>query len=191
MVYKDHIYIWGGRNDRASCSVLFKFDTFFHCWMAAPTTGSVPLARDGHTACVWKNYMFIIGGYEEETDLFAKQVFYLDLDKLHWSYAVCGGNAFHTCSIIFVFLLAWINLNVSTLFLLGYEPTLRDFHTTVCINDKIYLFGGRGAMLSQNNTPLETYCNKVWYLDMKTFNWHSCKATGDIPMGRRSNSACK
>ncbi|XP_076273431.1 kelch domain-containing protein 3-like [Rhynchophorus ferrugineus] len=165
VVYKDNIYIWGGRNDRSSCSILFKFDTFWHCWMAPPTTGSVPLARDGHTACVWKNYMFIFGGYEEETDLFAKQVFYLDFEKLHWSYIVCG----------------------------GYEPTLRDFHTTVCIKDRIYLFGGRGTILTTNlqgvQSPLETYCNKVWYLDMKTFNWHCCKATGDIPVGRRSNSA--
>ncbi|CAH1124306.1 unnamed protein product [Ceutorhynchus assimilis] len=161
IVYKDQIYIWGGRNDRASCSVLFKFDTFWHCWMAPATTGPVPLARDGHTACVYKNFMFIFGGYEEETDLFAKQVYYLDLDKLEWNYAVCG----------------------------GYEPTLRDFHTTVCIKDKIYLFGGRGAMLSLDNRPLESYCNQVWYLDMKTFNWHSCNATGDIPVGRRSNAA--
>ncbi|KAF7266807.1 hypothetical protein GWI33_019912 [Rhynchophorus ferrugineus] len=147
VVYKDNIYIWGGRNDRSSCSILFKFDTFWHCWMAPPTTGSVPLARDGHTACVWKNYMFIFGGYEEETDLFAKQVFYLDFEKLHWSYIVCG----------------------------GYEPTLRDFHTTVCIKDRIYLFGGRGTILTTNlqgvQSPLETY------------------STGDIPVGRRSNSA--
>lgn len=86
------MYVWGGRNDRAPCSVLFKFDTFWHCWMAPPTTGSAPMARDGHSACVWKNYMFLLGGYEDETDTFAKMVFYLDLERLHWSYAICDGN---------------------------------------------------------------------------------------------------
>lgn len=92
MEYKGNVYVWGGRNDRAPCSVLFKFDTFWHCWMAPPTTGSAPMARDGHSACVWKNYMFLLGGYEDETDTFAKMVFYLDLERLHWSYAICDGN---------------------------------------------------------------------------------------------------
>ncbi|XP_066147064.1 kelch domain-containing protein 3-like [Euwallacea fornicatus] len=164
VVYKNNIYIWGGRNDREACSVIFKFDTFWHCWMAPPITGSVPRPRDGHSACIWKNYMFIFGGYEEETDSFAKQVFYLDLDKLHWSYAICDG-----CE-------------------LNEEPTQRDFHTTVCINDRIYLFGGRGTTFL-NNQYVENYCNEVWYLDMKSFDWHHCRATGDIPVGRRSNSA--
>ncbi|KAH1022080.1 hypothetical protein HUJ04_011534, partial [Dendroctonus ponderosae] len=161
VVYKEYIYIWGGRNDRSPCSVLFRFDTFWHCWTAPPTTGSIPLARDGHSACVWKHYMYIFGGYEDETDLFGKQVYYLDLETFEWNYAICGGS----------------------------EPTSRDFHTTVCIGDKIYLFGGRGATLSPMNQPLETYCNTVWYLDMRTLYWHSCKSTGDIPVGRRSNSA--
>lgn len=39
--------------------------------------------------------------------------------------------------------------------------------------------------------PQETYCNKMWYLDLKNFNWHLCKVTGDIPSGRRSSSSCK
>lgn len=70
------------------------------------------------------------------------------------------------------------------------EPTLRDFHTTVCIKDRIYLFGGRGAIMSIG-PPQETYCNKMWYLDLKNFSWHLCKVTGDIPSGRRSSSSCK
>lgn len=95
VVYKDKIYIWGGRNDHASCSVLFCFDTLWHCWTAPKVTGDIPLARDGHSACIWKNYMFIVGGYEEESHAFADTVYALDLDRMHWSYIYTAGKMFN------------------------------------------------------------------------------------------------
>ncbi|XP_018564795.1 kelch domain-containing protein 3-like isoform X2 [Anoplophora glabripennis] len=164
VVHGDKIYIWGGRNDRATCSTLFCFDTVWHCWTAPKTTGNIPLARDGHTACMWKNCMFIFGGYEEESDAFARSVYCLNLDKMTWSIV-------HTS---------------------GMEPSLRDFHTTVCIKDRMYLFGGRGTIFPNHYTltgAQETYSNQLWYLDFKTFTWHACMVTGDIPVGRRSHSA--
>ena len=85
VVYDDKIYIWGGRNDSASCGVLFCFDPMYHSWSAPKTVGEQPQARDGHTACVWKNKMFIIGGFEEETEAFAESVYMLDFDKMCWS----------------------------------------------------------------------------------------------------------
>lgn len=165
VLYKDKIYIWGGRNDHASCAVLFCFDTVCCCWTAPRVTGDVPLARDGHAACVWKNYMFIFGGYEEDTDMFAHDVYALDLDKMHWSFI-------HTASD---------------------GPPVRDFHTAVCIEDKMYLFGGRGTQ-SQNGVYLrdkETYSNELWCLDFHTMKWHQPTTLGDKPIGRRSHSACK
>lgn len=92
VLYKDEIYIWGGRNDRVSCSELFRFDTVWHCWTAPKCTGDIPLARDGHTACVWRNKMYIFGGYEDDSDAFAKNVFMLDLEKMHWTYIHTTGK---------------------------------------------------------------------------------------------------
>lgn len=162
VVYGDKIYIWGGRNDRASCAVLFCFDTIWHCWTAPNVTGNIPLARDGHTACVWNNCMYIFGGYEEASDAFARTVFYLDLTRMHWRY-VCTT---------------------------GMEPSVRDFHTTVCIKNRIYLFGGRGTSYMNSFTNIiETYSNVLWYFDLTTFTWHKPDVTGDIPCGRRSHSA--
>lgn len=94
VLYKDKIYVWGGRNDRGSCSVLFCFDTVWHCWTAPKTTGKIPPARDGHTACVWKNKMFVVGGYEEESDAFAESIYVLDLDTKDWSYVHIKGNLY-------------------------------------------------------------------------------------------------
>ncbi|VEN50923.1 unnamed protein product [Callosobruchus maculatus] len=162
VVYGDKVYIWGGRNDRASCSTLFCFDTVWHCWTAPKTTGSVPPARDGHTACKWKNYMIVFGGYEEETDAFGRSIYYLNLDTMHWTY-----------------------VNIS-----GEEPSMRDFHTTVCIGDRMYMFGGRGTLPSQwYMPPQERYCNQLWYLDLNNFVWHKVPVSGHVPPGRRSHSA--
>lgn len=165
VVYNDKIYIWGGRNDRASCSVVFCFDTVWHCWTAPPTTGDIPLARDGHTAVVWKNFMYIFGGYEEDNDSFAKAVYMLDLDKMHWSY----------------------------LFTSGPEPSVRDFHSAVVLDDKMFLFGGRGTHLRNDlySPSEEVYSNELWYLDLITHRWHRPTITGFKPIGRRSHSACE
>lgn len=92
VMYKDKIYIWGGRNDHASCSVLFCFDTLWHCWTAPKVTGDIPLARDGHSACIWKHFMFIMGGYEEESHAFASTVYALNLETMHWSYIFTTGE---------------------------------------------------------------------------------------------------
>ncbi|KAL3266083.1 hypothetical protein HHI36_010269 [Cryptolaemus montrouzieri] len=163
VVYGDKIYIWGGRNDRASCAVLFCFDTIWHCWTAPEVTGNIPLARDGHTACIWNNRMYIFGGYEEESDAFARTVFYLDLQKMHWNYVCASGTG----------------------------PAVRDFHTTVCIKNKIYLFGGRGTtyIINPLTDVVETYSNDLWCFDLYSSTWNKVSVTGDIPCGRRSHSA--
>ncbi|XP_018336190.1 kelch domain-containing protein 3-like [Agrilus planipennis] len=92
VVYKDKVYIWGGRNDRSSCSNLFCFNTTWHCWTATKTSGDIPLARDGHTAVVWKNYMYIFGGFEEESDSFTNAVFSLNLETMRWTYIQTTGK---------------------------------------------------------------------------------------------------
>lgn len=74
----------------------------------------------------------------------------------------------------------------------GPEPPLRDFHTATCIDDKMYIFGGRGTEPERIYSPDdETYSNELWYLDLNTLVWNNPQTTGDIPCGRRSHSACK
>lgn len=106
-MYGDKIYIWGGRNDRATCSILFCFDTVWHCWTAPKTTGNIPLARDGHTACMWKNCMFIFGGYEEESDAFARSVYCLNLDKMTWSIVHTSGERHGLFLLEYILLSVW------------------------------------------------------------------------------------
>ncbi|XP_071056826.1 kelch domain-containing protein 3 [Onthophagus taurus] len=163
VLYKEKIYIWGGRNDAASCSVLFQFDPVWHCWTAPRTTGDLPPARDGHSACVWKNRMYIFGGYEDGIDAFARTTYMLDLEKMVWT----------------------------GIYVKGVEPSNRDFHSAVCINDKMYVFGGRGTEMDgfSSNIVVDVYCNDIWYLDLRTHEWVKPVVPGQKAIGRRSHSA--
>lgn len=108
--------------------------------------------------------MFIFGGYEEDTDTFANSVYALNLDKMKWSYVETKGR----------------------------PPEVRDFHTTVCIGDNMYLFGGRGTD-SRRGYYLpdeETYSDDLWCLNLLTLEWTKLEPVGERPLGRRSHSAC-
>lgn len=78
-------------------------------------------------------------------------------------------------------------------FPVGSEPSVRDFHTTVCIKNKVYLFGGRGTayLMDSFSHIIETYSNVLWCFDLTNYTWHRPLVMGDVPCGRRSHSACE
>ncbi|XP_047714648.1 kelch domain-containing protein 3 isoform X3 [Prionailurus viverrinus] len=62
----DMVFLWGGRNDtEGACNVLYAFDVNTHKWSTPRVSGTVPGARDGHSACVLGKTMYIFGGYEQ------------------------------------------------------------------------------------------------------------------------------
>ena len=62
----DTVFLWGGRNDtEGACNVLYAFDVNTHKWSTPRVAGTVPGARDGHSACVLGKTMYIFGGYEQ------------------------------------------------------------------------------------------------------------------------------
>uniref|UniRef100_A0A4W5QIA0 Kelch domain containing 3 n=1 Tax=Hucho hucho TaxID=62062 RepID=A0A4W5QIA0_9TELE len=66
VLLEDTIYIWGGRNDtEGACNVLYAFDINNHRWFTPNISGTVPGARDGHSACILGKAMYIFGGYEQ------------------------------------------------------------------------------------------------------------------------------
>lgn len=76
----------------ASSSVLFCFDTVWNRWTAPKVTGDIPLPRMNHSACVWKNYMYIMGGCEKGLYNFVNTVYALDLHKMHWTFIRTTGE---------------------------------------------------------------------------------------------------
>ena len=57
-------YLFGGRNDEAACNLLFTFCTKTHTWAKPQVSGDIPGERDGHSAAIISQHMYVFGGYE-------------------------------------------------------------------------------------------------------------------------------
>ena len=163
VTFEGKIYLWGGRNDEIVCGTLYCFDTKTMKFSRPKVTGTIPGARDGHSACIYGTYMYIFGGFEQNIDQFSCDVHRLNLLTFKWELLITHGE----------------------------PPSYRDFHTGTVINDKMYIFGGRGDLWSPHHSQEEIYCPRIVYLDLITNTWHMPVTTGKEPLGRRSHSACK
>lgn len=164
VVYKRFVYVWGGRNDEEICKILYQFDTRTLKWSAPKTQGFVPGARDGHSACIIAENMYIFGGFENYLNQFSNDLHCLNLETMTWTFVVTH----------------------------GVPPSYRDFHTATPIGeDRIYVWGGRGDKHSPFHSQDGLYNSEIVYIDLKTNTWHMPKTTGNVPVGRRSHSACK
>ena len=55
----------------------------------------------------------------------------------------------------------------------------------------MFVFGGRSDESGPWYTNHEFYCNKLQILDTQTNTWNTPTTSQDLPVGRRSHSACK
>lgn len=157
------IYLWGGRNDLSASNILHCFDVDSLTWTIPPTTGKPPLAADGHSACVINDYMYIFGGFQDDTEKFGQTVHRLNLNILEWE-------------------------EVETY---DVPPVSRDFHTASPIGTRMYIFGGRSSNedIVNEHVKSEFYCNKIMYLNTENMKWCTPSTLGRPPCGRRSHSA--
>ena len=140
VAWDDKAYIWGGRNDRnGACNVIFCFDPTRKTWTRPAATGNLPGARDGHSACVIKDAMFIFGGYEEEEDRFSNDIHRFCFRTLTWTLVTFSGGA---------------------------PASWRDFHSATPVADRyMIVFGGRSDHGAPFHTNHEFYCRKVHVFD--------------------------
>ncbi|XP_037394361.1 kelch domain-containing protein 3 [Pygocentrus nattereri] len=158
----DTIYIWGGRNDtEGACNVLYAFDVNNHRWYTPKISGTVPGARDGHSACVLGKAMYIFGGYEQLADCFSNDIHKLDTTTMCWSLINATGT----------------------------PARWRDFHSATIIGTKMFVFGGRADRFGPFHSNNEIYCNKIKVFDTETNSWLNTPSTPLLPEGRRSHSA--
>lgn len=114
-----------------------------------------------HFARVAVNWQCRLAGFEEEINQFSCDVHCLNLKTMHWSYIQTSGT----------------------------PPSYRDFHSATILDNRMYIFGGRGDRHSPYHSQEEIYYSQIVYLDLKTREWHTPNAVGTIPVGRRSHSA--
>jgi len=63
-LYKNKLYIFGGYDGKKNHSSLRVFDCELNIWMKPrKSTGQQPIGRNGHTATLVKNRLYIIGGW--------------------------------------------------------------------------------------------------------------------------------
>lgn len=163
VAYKNCVYMWGGRNDEALCSNLYRFDVKTLQWEHITTKGVKPEARDGHSASIIGNKMYIFGGYIEGLRRYSQDLYCLNLDTMVWKYVNTTGKT----------------------------PEYRDFHSSVIIDNKLYIFGGRSDVSAPRYTGLNLYDSTMYILNLDTKKWETARSTGQIPIGRRSASMCE
>lgn len=54
-------------------------------WSTPLVSGCIPVPRDGHSACIIKDCIYIYGGYQEEPSQFSDNLHMLDLNTMIWS----------------------------------------------------------------------------------------------------------
>ncbi|KAL3068030.1 hypothetical protein niasHT_038020 [Heterodera trifolii] len=161
VAYHGAAYLWGGRNDKFGCNqTLHRYDPVSNRWSVVPTVGQCPPSRDGHSAVVNGDFMFIFGGFEEREHRFSQETY-----------------AFHFPTKV------WKKLKTE-----GESPQYRDFHAACVLGGKMYVFGGRSDEMGQLHTSHDVYCDKLHCLDLKTLRWHrpEVKEPTTAPCGRRS-----
>ncbi|XP_027983851.1 kelch domain-containing protein 3 isoform X2 [Eptesicus fuscus] len=158
----DTVFLWGGRNDtEGACNVLYAFDVNTHKWSTPRVLGTIPGARDGHSACVLGKTMYIFGGYEQLADCFSNDIHKLDTSTMTWTLICTKGN----------------------------PARWRDFHSATMLGSHMYVFGGRADRFGPFHSNNEIYCNRIRVFDTRTEAWLDCPATPVLPEGRRSHSA--
>jgi hypothetical protein len=96
VVYKDHLYCFGGwRGIQAptSNSDLYKLSFRERIWSNVPAKGEVPFRRRVHNAVVYKDSMFVFGGYDEgKKPTEFNEVHRFDFLTEEWSRVECRGD---------------------------------------------------------------------------------------------------
>uniref|UniRef100_A0A915Q2G9 DUF4110 domain-containing protein n=1 Tax=Setaria digitata TaxID=48799 RepID=A0A915Q2G9_9BILA len=160
--YEGKAYLWGGRNDEyGACSKMYCFDPRKLAWSVIPCEGEAPPARDGHSAVVVDDLMFMFGGFEEDSQRFSQETFAYNFKEKRWYELKTTGEL----------------------------PRWRDFHTACVINKKMYVFGGRSDVHGAFHSSRDYYSDILKVLNLQTGRWEDPKVTGDCPCGRRSHSA--
>ena len=77
------MYIFGGliAGERSNQLIIYSFQGGY--WSRVKPNGAQPEARNGHSACIYKNNMYIFGGRNDNEKL--NDIWKFDILKQEWS----------------------------------------------------------------------------------------------------------
>ena len=142
------VYVFGGdTNSSAQCQcvsdALYTFDVDSHGWSRPEVSGSVPLGRVGHSACVYRKVMYVLGGYTYPY-INTNDVLKLDTDTMVWCLVSTGGIL----------------------------PPCLMYSSVTLIGTKIFVFGGWGGTWAgpYSSTGVGD-CSRGFVFDIHTNVW--------------------
>ncbi|CAH8541698.1 unnamed protein product [Schistosoma turkestanicum] len=173
--------------NRSTVSGSLKLNHFFNtkkfhppCWAEVRgTVGSVPSARDGHSATVLENAMFVFGGFEDVFDNYDNSVYRLDFITWNWTRIEIRDDLLPFSDLS---LNVPMDTNRS-----GHDqtshprtPLPRDFACLISHHGRIFLFGGRSK--SPNHPSCDVYDSILWELiPLVNVSDYSSSDTANIP----------
>jgi len=166
-VFQNKLYLFGGSHESETLNDLYEYDLSTNAWKQIEAKGEAPPPREGHSACLYKErYLIIFGGWNGDEAL--NDFYAFDLIDQEW--------------------IKIQNQNWS-------EPVAREGHSCCLIKDDLYLFGGQGNGIIQNEESMELFFNDLYKFQIVFGNktgiatFEKIEPIGALPDHRSSHSA--
>ncbi|XP_022536602.2 uncharacterized protein zmp:0000001301 isoform X2 [Astyanax mexicanus] len=165
-------------------------------WESMPQNGVVPAAREGHTLCVIKGKLYLLGGsaHPDATECLPG-VHCFDIVTLRWeklatggvplktlrhSSAALGDNIYVYGGILYgvptddLMMFNTVSMIWTPIKTTGTSPSARYNHMCAVVNEQIFVFGGCGEDGS--------YHKDIHILNTETLVWQKNEVKGDSPI---------
>jgi len=169
VVWRNYFYLFGGTDENARQNDLYEFDVNTRMWRMISTDGSAPnsrvdpsapSARSGAKAVVYRDTLYLFGGYTKKEGEYFNDLYSFDLTRAHTAPR-------------------WQKLSP-----LGLAPSMRTDHTCCIHGYTMYVFGGfDGKSRFQDVQELDLSTQPAP-------TWQAVGMSESQPMGRFGHSAC-
>jgi len=90
--YGDKFILFGGYDGKNNLNTIYLYDIVKENWSVKPSTGEVPRERNGHSASILNDKMYIVGGWLGTGVFASDEVFELDLLNFSWKKIILEGQ---------------------------------------------------------------------------------------------------
>jgi N-acetylneuraminic acid mutarotase len=200
--YRNRIWLFGGYDGKKNHATVHALNVATAQWERLTTTGTVPEGRNGHTASLIANKMYVIGGWLGSGTFASSEVYILNLDAHEWTLSQTHGQSPGPCNMhsadvvderfIYIFRggdgkdylndLHRLDTETLTWTLLapaGAPPPPRANHCSTLIRRSLYVFGGWDGAKRLND---------IFYFHIDTGVWHEVNLASQAPSPRAGMS---
>tara|TARA_B110001452_G_scaffold267018_1_gene275430 strand:- start:1134 stop:2534 length:1401 start_codon:yes stop_codon:yes gene_type:complete len=164
-VIGQRIYVFGGTWTDDDDSTIYMndlhvLDVTCFAWSRPSWLSTTPIEREGHTASVVGNFMYVFGGTwvdDDSNSVYLNDLHVFDAEAVAWSQPSTTGEA----------------------------PTQREGHTASVVGTEVFVFGGAGLDKEDSSVNL---CD-LHVLDTTTLAWSQPQVSGASPQERRYHTA--